>query len=79
MPPALSPYRQQLIRTLLEQGMPHSAIAERAWCSKRTVDRYHTNILTWGTVLNPEPLHRGTDHLITAEIGEVCRTCFEYD
>jgi hypothetical protein len=60
--------------------MPHAAIAKRTFkCSERTVDRYRAEILTWGTVMNAEPLHRGVDHLITVEMGEVCRIRVEKD
>ena len=70
MPKPLPQSKRDAIRTRLNEGTPHSTIADEVNVSIQTVKNYSTNLKHHGTVLLPSVSKSGRPPILTQEMVE---------
>ena len=71
MPKPLPQSKRDAIKTRLEEGIPHTAIADEMNVSMQTVKNYSTNLKHYDTVILPSACLRGRPPILTQEMVEV--------
>ena len=71
MPKALPQSKRDAIKTQLEEGIPHTTIADEINVSLQTVKNYSTNLKHHGTTLLPSVSKMGRPPILTQEMVEV--------